>query len=486
MNTKRKILLKGPVLTQSGYGEQTRFAMRSIKSREDLFDIYIMPTVWGNTGWSREHNEERSWIDEKIQKTIQYIQSGGTFDYSLQSLIPNEFEKIAKVNLGYTAGVETTKVHHDWILKPNQVVNKIITTSNHTRDTLLNTEYTGTDKNTNQQVLVKMNIPVKTVNYCVKQYDKIPQLQLNLKHNINFLCVAQWGPRKNIENTIKWFVEEFRDEEVGLVVKTNLARNCVMDRSATANIINNLSKELGIYDNPKELLSISLGSEETTLLKLTSGYCSFVNGGKIVNPKLIDRIQDSEGNTILKTEDRECSNCKNISFLSEDIPVIKDNFKQIFSPQTAYQITSILEGATKRGTAKKLNSLKLDIGGKTGTTNKNTDTWFIGFTSNLVVGVYVGYDEPKSLGKFETGAKTAMPIFKSFIQDAIKKENTRPFKVPQDLTLMVVDSETGKKVNFSSKKTIIESFKSKNIEDNFDLSKKNNNRFNNNNILRFY
>ena len=252
------------------------------------------------------------------------------------------------------------------------------------------------------------------------------------------------------------------------------------------NKILNLSKELGIYDNPKELLSISLGSEETTLLKLTSGYCSFVNGGKIVNPKLIDRIQDSEGNTILKTEDRECFNCKNISFLSEDIPVIKDNFKQIFSPQTAYQITSILEGATKRGTAKKLNSLKLDIGGKTGTTNKNTDTWFIGFTSNLVVGVYVGYDEPKSLGKFETGAKTAMPIFKSFIQDAIKKENTRPFKVPQDLTLMVVDSETGKKVNFSSKKTIIESFKSKNIKDNFDLSKKNNNRFNNYNVLRFY
>ena len=94
------------------------------------------------------------------------------------------------------------------------------------------------------------------------------------------------------------------------------------------------------------------------------------------------------------------------------------------------------------------------------TTNDNYDAWFIGFSSNIIIGVYVGYDEPKSLGKFETGAKTAMPIFKSFIQDAIKKENTRPFKVPQDLTLMVVDSETGKKVNFSSKKTIIESFKS--------------------------
>mgnify|MGYP001187179640 CR=1 FL=1 len=252
------------------------------------------------------------------------------------------------------------------------------------------------------------------------------------------------------------------------------------------NKIVDLSKKLGIYENPNELLSISLGSAETTLLKLTSAYCSFVNGGKIIKPKLIDRIQDSEGNTIFKTEDRYCENCKNISFLSEDVPKIKDNFKQIFSPQTAYQITSILEGATKRGTAKKLRDLNLDIAGKTGTTNKNTDTWFIGFTSNLVVGVYIGYDEPKTLGKFETGAKTAMPIFKSFMKKAVKKENTRPFKIPENITLMVVDSQTGKKVSFTSKKTLIESFKSEKIDENFDVNLKNNNRFNNNNILKFY
>ncbi len=252
------------------------------------------------------------------------------------------------------------------------------------------------------------------------------------------------------------------------------------------NKIIDLSKRLGIYENPNELLSISLGSAETTLLKLTSAYCSFVNGGKLVNPKLIDRIQDSEGNTIFKTEDRYCENCKNISFLSDDVPKIRDNFKQIFSPQTAYQITSILEGATRRGTAKKLKDLNLDIAGKTGTTNKNTDTWFIGFTSDLVVGVYIGYDEPKTLGKFETGAKTAMPIFKSFIKKAVKKENTRPFKIPENITLMVVDSETGKKVSFASKKTLIESFKSEKINQNFDVNLKNNNRFNNNNILKFY
>ena len=248
----------------------------------------------------------------------------------------------------------------------------------------------------------------------------------------------------------------------------------------------NISKELKIYENPNELLSISLGSAETTLLKLTSAYCSFVNGGKLIYPKLIDRIQDSEGNTIYKTEERKCNNCENISFLSNDVPSIKNNSKQVFSPQTAYQITSILEGATKTGTAKKLKDLNLDIAGKTGTTNKNTDTWFIGFTSDLVIGVYVGHDEPKPLGKFETGAKTAMPIFKNFVELAVKKENTRPFKVPEKITMMVVDSMSGKKVNFNSKKTLIESFKTDKLEDNIDVSEKINNRFNNNNILRFY
>ena len=250
--------------------------------------------------------------------------------------------------------------------------------------------------------------------------------------------------------------------------------------------ITKISKELGIYENPDELLSISLGSAETTLLKLTSAYCSFVNGGKLIEPKLIDRIQDSEGNTILKTEERKCRNCEDVSIQSNEIPEIKDDSKQIFSPQTAYQITSILEGATKTGTAKKLRDLKMDLAGKTGTTNKNTDTWFIGFTSDLAIGVYVGYDEPKSLGKFETGAKTAMPIFKSFIKSALKKENTRPFKVPENITMMVVDSKTGKKVSFTSKKTLIESFKSNKVLEKTNISKKINNRFNNNNILRFY
>ena len=245
------------------------------------------------------------------------------------------------------------------------------------------------------------------------------------------------------------------------------------------------SKKLGIYENPNELLSISLGSAETTLLKLTSAYSSFINGGKLVNPILIDRIQDGEGQTILNNENRKCNKCEKISYLSNEYPTIKDDFEQIFSPQTAYQITSMLEGAIQRGTGKGLRDLNLDIAGKTGTTNKNTDTWFIGYTSKLIIGVYVGFDNPKSLGKKETGARTAMPIFKEFIKKSIKKEDARPFKVAENITLMVIDPKTGKKASFGSKKTIIEVFKKKDLDQN----NKNmilNNRLNNNNILRFY
>ena len=245
------------------------------------------------------------------------------------------------------------------------------------------------------------------------------------------------------------------------------------------------SKDLGIYENPDELLSISLGSAETTLMKLTSAYSAFINGGKLVSPILIDRVQDSEGNTILNNENRTCANCDQISFTGEDYPFIKNNYKQIFSPQTAYQITSLLEGAVKRGTGKKLKDLNLNLAGKTGTTNKNTDAWFIGFTSNLVVGVYVGMDNPQPLGKFETGSKTALPVFKNFIKKAIKKSEARPFKVAEGITMMVVDPLTGQKAKFSSKDTILEAYKSSNVIDGVILYS-NNNRLDTNNILKFY
>ena len=246
----------------------------------------------------------------------------------------------------------------------------------------------------------------------------------------------------------------------------------------------NFSKQLGIYDNPSELLSISLGSAETTLLKLTSAYSSFVNGGKLVKPIMIDRIQDSEGNTIFNNEKRKCVNCEQISFLNKDFPKIEDDFLQIFSPQTAYQMTSILEGTVQNGTGKKLKKLNLDLGGKTGTTNGNTDTWFIGFTSKLAIGVYVGSDNPKSLGKYETGAKTALPIFGNFVKNAVKKKDARPFKVADNILMRVIDPVTGKKAESESKTTIIEAYK--NIQLDTRLNKDINNRLKNNNILKFY
>ena len=232
------------------------------------------------------------------------------------------------------------------------------------------------------------------------------------------------------------------------------------------NNIANFSKELNIYENPEKLLSLSLGSTETTLLKLTSAYCSFVNGGKLVNPKFIDRIQDSEGNTIFNSETRKCDGCDQISYFGKEIPKIKNNFKQIMSKETAYQMTSILEGTVKRGTAKGLKDLNLDLGGKTGTTNKNTDTWFIGFSSNYVIGVYVGYDEPSSLGKFETGARTAMPIFKDFVKKVVKKESARPFKVPPGVKMLVVNSINGQRASYSDDSIIIEAFKEKDLVNN--------------------
>ena len=229
---RQKVLLKGPVLTRSGYGEQTRFALRSLKSREDLFDIYIQPLQWGQTSWIRCSNTERKWIDETIKKTIQHIQSGGHFDISIQVTIPNEWEPIAPVNIGFTAGIETTKVAPQWLQKGN-MMDKIIVVSNHSKGIFENSNFTGVNEATKQEVQLVLTTPIHSVNYPVKSYETLPELDLELDYDFNFLAVAQWGPRKNIPNTVKWFIEEFKDEEVGLVIKTNMAKNCHMDREAT-------------------------------------------------------------------------------------------------------------------------------------------------------------------------------------------------------------------------------------------------------------
>ena len=230
---KKKILLRGPVLTRSGYGEQSRFALRALRSREDILDIYVHPLNWGKTSWIYEDDEERIWLDQLIAKTIAYTQQGGQFDLSLQITIPNEWEKIAPVNIGYTAGIETTRVAPEW-LQAAHIVDNIIVVSEHSKNVFQETQHSGTIKETGEQREFRLpdDYNIEVVNYPVKTYKKLPKLDLNLPTEFNFLCVAQMGPRKNLQNTLKWFIEEFHDdEEVGLVLKTNVARNSLMDRN---------------------------------------------------------------------------------------------------------------------------------------------------------------------------------------------------------------------------------------------------------------
>ena len=176
-----------------------------------------------------EKNEERVWMDTRIEDTIHYIQNGGHFDMSLQVTIPNEWQKIAPVNIGFTAGMETTRVAHQWIQKGNEM-DKILVVSNHSRDTYRDTVYVATHNQTGVESEYKLETPIKTVNYPVKDFGEPVDLGIKLDYEFNFLVMAQFGPRKNLPNTVKWFVEEFHNDEVGLVVKTNIAKNCIMDR----------------------------------------------------------------------------------------------------------------------------------------------------------------------------------------------------------------------------------------------------------------
>ena len=221
----------------------------------------------------------------------------------------------------------------------------------------------------------------------------------------------------------------------------------------------NLSKKLNVYEEIPELLSVSLGAAETTLMNLTSAYAPFVNGGKKIEPKLISRIQDRRGKTIFKETNRQCIGCD--EFVNNEItfPRIENKNDRVISEETAYQMTSILQGVVQRGTAKKLRSLKVPLAGKTGTTNDNYDAWFIGFSSNLVIGVYIGFDNPKTLGKFETGSKAALPVFKDFVENALFKEDFNDFKIPKNIFLTSLNYDTGNKSAPGDKNSIIEALK---------------------------
>ena len=226
------------------------------------------------------------------------------------------------------------------------------------------------------------------------------------------------------------------------------------------NKVSEIADRSGIMNNMPEVLSMSLGAGETTLLNLTSAYSSFANGGLKVEPVMIDRIQDRRGKNVYKFNFGECALCQQ-PFLSEvPNPQFKSSFKQIFDSVESFQIVSMLQGAVERGTGRRTKINGLEIAGKTGTTNSNTDAWFIGFTSDIIVGVYAGFDKPSSLGKTETGSSVAVPIFKEFISNYYLDKRNIPFKIPQGIELIRTDIDTGEiKSNQINSKTIYEAYR---------------------------
>ncbi len=224
--------------------------------------------------------------------------------------------------------------------------------------------------------------------------------------------------------------------------------------------IQKYARKFSINDDLPSLLSMSLGAGETTLLKLTNAYGQIVNGGKKTMPSLIDRIQDRYGKTIFKNDKRVCEQCLvNEKWSNQQIPILKDIREQITEPASAFQMISMLEGVISRGTGRKMANSGLVIAGKTGTTNKNTDGWFIGFSPDLVAGVYVGYDKPRPLGKKETGSTVAVPIFKNFVTEALKNTPLIPFRRPDNIKIIPIHSETGERVNPNNANAVLEVFK---------------------------
>tara|TARA_B100001769_G_C22027565_1_gene552175 strand:+ start:10 stop:825 length:816 start_codon:yes stop_codon:yes gene_type:complete len=224
--------------------------------------------------------------------------------------------------------------------------------------------------------------------------------------------------------------------------------------------ISEIANRVEIMNDMPEVLSMALGAGETTLIDLTSAYASFVNGGKKIYPILIDRIQDRRGKNIYLADLGVCLNCSQPFIEDSPVPVTEDRNMQIFDPVNSYQMVSILKGAVDRGTGRRTKIKGFEIGGKTGTTNKNTDAWFIGFTSDLIIGVYAGFDNPRTLGKRETGSSVAVPIFKDFLTRYYIEKKALPFKIPKGVELIQVNVDSGE-VSFEagSDKTIYEAFR---------------------------
>ena len=240
------------------------------------------------------------------------------------------------------------------------------------------------------------------------------------------------------------------------------SRNLMTVRLAQTVGMNKISEyatRFGITNNMPETLAMSLGAGETTLLHLTAAYAMLVNGGKNITPSLIDRIQDRHGRTVFNHDGRICPNCREAFWTGQSVPVLPDHRKQLTNPGSAYQMVSILQGVVERGTGRSIRKVGKPLGGKTGTTNKSLDAWFVGFSPDLAVGVYTGFDNPRSLGKHEQGASVAAPIFRDFMAAALADRPATPFRIPPGIRLVRVNANTGLPALPGDKKVILEAFK---------------------------
>jgi len=262
-----------------------------------------------------------------------------------------------------------------------------------------------------------------------------------------------WRPRNYQRkyygpSTLRRGIEQSRN-----VMTVRLANDLGMSK------VSDLAQRVGIYDRVPNQLSYALGAGETTLLKMTTAYSIIANGGKKIEPTLIDRVQDRYGKTIYRHDKRECNQCGNQTWQEQAEPELFDIRPEVMNPYTAYQITSMLEGVVERGTGKKLRLVGKPVAGKTGTSNDERDAWFIGYTPDLTVGVYIGYDNPKPMGKGRTGGELAAPVVTDFMRMALRDKPATPFRVPKGIELIPINVKSGQRDLFGDDGVILEAFK---------------------------
>ena len=269
---------------------------------------------------------------------------------------------------------------------------------------------------------------------------------------------------ENVDGS-KWKPENYSKQFYGpttLRVGIEKSRNLMTIRLAQAigmKKVLQYGKKFNISDKLEPNLATALGAGETTLLRLTTAYGMLVNGGKKISPIFIDRIQDRNGRTIYKEDSRSCVGCAGVEASPDEAPILSDEREQIQDPASAYQMVNILTGVIQRGTGSVVRSLKRNLGAKSGTSNDNIDAWFIGFSPDLVVGVWVGHDTPQPLGPHDTGGGVAAPIFREFMRKALANKTDIPFRVPDSVKLVRVNATTGKPAKPGDTNVIMEAFR---------------------------